>query len=72
MLVASADTIDAAAWRAVEEMAGLISKLTGLPCVESRRLLSTAGDIRISQIVNPRKTCRAVIPKEALPGAWPF
>jgi hypothetical protein len=36
----------------------------------SRRLLSTAGDIYISQIVNPRKTCRAVISREALGGAW--
>lgn len=71
MLVASADTIDAAAWRAVEEMAGLISKLTGLNYVEARRLLSTAGDIRISQIVNPKKTCRAVMPRVALGGAWP-
>jgi len=71
MLVASADTLDAAAWRAVEEMAGLISKLTGLNYVESRRLLSTAGDIRISQIVNPKKTCRAVIPRAALGEAWP-
>ena len=71
MLVASADTLDAAAWRAVEEMAGLISTLTGLSYVESRRLLSTAGDIRISQIVNPKKTCRAVVPRAALGEAWP-
>ena len=47
-------------------MSGLISKLTGLSNVEARRLLSTAGDIRISQIVNPKKTCRAVIGREAL------
>jgi len=71
MLVASAETLDAAAWRAVEEMAGLISTLTGLSYVASRRLLSTAGDIRISQIVNPKKTCRAVIPRAALGEAWP-
>jgi acetamidase/formamidase len=35
-----------------------------------RRLLSTAGDIYISQVVNPKKTCRAVISREALGGAW--
>jgi len=72
MLIASADTLDAAAWRAVEEMSGLLCKIAGLSYVEARRLLSTAGDIRISQIVNPRKTCRAVIPKAAIPDHWPF
>jgi len=72
ILVASAETLDEAAHRAMEEMAGLLGKLTGLRYAECRRLLSTAGDIRISQIVNPKKTCRAVIPRAAIPEAWPF
>jgi len=72
MLLASADTLDEAAWKAVAEMAKLLTQLTGLSDVEARRLLSTVGDIRISQIVNPRKTCRAIIPKSAIPGRWPF
>lgn len=72
MLIASADTLDEAAWRAVGEMAKLLSKLTGLSDAEARRLLCTAGEVRISQIVNPKKTCRAVIPKWAIAEHWPF
>jgi len=72
MLLASGETVDEAAWKAVAEMAKLLSKLTGLSDVEARRLLSTAGDIRISQTVNPLKTCRAIIPKAAIPEQWPF
>jgi amidase len=72
MVLTSANTLDEAAWKAVAEMAKLLSRLTGLSDVESRRLLSTVGELRISQIVNPRKTCRAVIPKAAIRDAWPF
>lgn len=72
ILVASAETLDAAAWRAVDEMAGLISRLTGLSNSQARRLLSTAGDLRISQIVNPKKTCRLVVPKQAIGRDLPF
>jgi amidase len=72
ILVASAETVDAAARRAVDEMAGLLGKLAGLSDKEARALISTAGDIRISQIVNPKKTCRAVMPRAAIPEAWPF
>jgi amidase len=72
MLLASADTLDEAAWQAVAEMAKLLIRLLGISDVEARRLLSTAGDLRISQIVNPKKTCRAVIPRSALQDHWPF
>lgn len=72
MVLAHGETVDEAAWGAVDAMAKLLSKLTGLSDTEARRLLSTAGDVRISQIVNPRKTCRAIIPKEAIPEHWPF
>jgi amidase len=72
MLLASGDTLDEAAWLAVGEMAKLITKLTGLPDHLARRLLSTVGEVRISQIVNPRKGCRAVIPKAAIGERWPF
>ncbi len=72
MLLASGDTLDDAAWRAVGEMAKLLTKLAGLPDHITRRMLSTLGDVRISQIVNPKKTCRAVIPKAAVGEGWPF
>lgn len=72
MLFAHGDTVDEAAWGVVEAMSQLLAKLTGLSQTEARRLLGTAGDIYISQIVNPKKTCRAVIPKAAIPDVWPF
>jgi amidase len=72
MLFGHGDTIDEAAWAAVEAMAKLLSKLTGLSEIRASRLLGTAGDIRISQIVNPKKTCRAIIPRAAIPEHWPF
>jgi len=64
--------IECAAEVTVEAMSKLLSKLTGLSEIEGCRLLSTVGDVRISQIVNPKKTCRAIIPREALPEHWPF
>jgi amidase len=72
MLIASADTLEEAAWRAVGELAKLVSKLTGLSDAEARRMLSTVGEVRISQIVNPKKTCRAVLPRWAIAEHWPF
>ena len=72
MLFAHSEKLDEAAWEVVADMAKLLTELTGLSDTEARRLLSTAGDIRISQIVNPKKTCRAIIPREAIPDHWPF
>jgi len=72
MVLAAAEILDEAAWQAVAEMAQVISKLTALSDCEARRLLSTAGELRISQIVNPKKACRAVIPRSAIPEHWPF
>jgi amidase len=72
MVFAHGDTVDEAAWGAVAEMAKLLTQMTGLSDAESRRLLATAGEVRISQIVNPKKTCRAIIPREAIPDRWPF
>jgi amidase len=72
MVLAAGQDLDEAAWQAVAEGAKLISKVTGLSDCEARRLLSTAGELRISQIVNPRKACRAVIPRAAIPDHWPF
>jgi amidase len=72
MIFAHGETVDEAAWGVVDQMAKLLAKLTGLSDLDSRRLLSTAGDVRISQMVNPRKTCRAIIPRQAIPDHWPF
>jgi amidase len=72
MVLAAGETLDDAACQAVAEGAKAISKLTGLSDCEARRLLSTACELRISQIVNPKKACRAVIPRQAISNVWPF
>lgn len=72
MVLACAELLDDAAWQAVAEMAQVITRLTGLPDHQARQLLSTAGQLRISQIVNPKKACRAVIRREVIPDHWPF
>ena len=72
MLFGHGATLDEAAWTAVEAMSECLSKLTGRSKIEGCRLLSTVGEVRISQMVNPKKTCRAIIPREAIPEDWPF
>jgi amidase len=72
MLFGNGATVDEAAWAAVEAMSEFLSKLTGRSKTEGCQLLSTVGELRISQIVNPRKTCRAIIPRAAIPEHWPF
>ena len=66
MVFAHSEDLDTAARDAVTAMAKLLSELSGLSDMEARRLLSTAGDVAISQMVNPKKTCRAIIPKAAI------
>ncbi len=72
MVLAHGDTVDEAAWGAVDAMVNVLGTLTELPERDCLRLLATAGEVRISQIVNPKKTCRAIIPREAIPDCWPF
>jgi len=63
ILLASEETLDAAAWAAVEEAVRLVSARKSLPCEEARLLVSTLGEVRISQMVNPLKTARVELPK---------
>lgn len=66
MVIASGDTIDdaikAAADQAVEHLASGLE----ISWEEAYMLASLAVDIRISQVVDPKKTVRAVIPKAIL------
>ncbi|MCC6445841.1 MAG: acetamidase/formamidase family protein [Armatimonadetes bacterium] len=63
ILIASAETLDDAAWSAVEQAALLIAARKGVSYDEARLLISTMGELRISQIVNPLKTVRVELPK---------
>jgi amidase len=58
MTIASAETLDAAAVQATKNMATFLANRTALSIEEAGMLLSGAGDLYVSQIVNPLKTAR--------------
>jgi amidase len=55
--------LDQAAQGAIEGMARLLTELGGLPLNEAGMLMSTVGQLRICQVVDPLKTCRMEFPK---------
>lgn len=66
--VASAPTLDEAATLATESMFLLLHKKNQkLDKNDIIRLMGIAGDLRISQVVNPQKTAKYKIPKSVFP-----
>lgn len=61
--IVSADTLDAAARIATEEMIDRIITKTGLPLSEVTMLMSAVGQVEICQIVDPLITARFKVPK---------
>jgi amidase len=72
MVIVSADTLDTAAKEAVEALAALIAAHSPLAYAEARMLIGIAGDLRIGQIVNPRRTLRAAIRLDRVPWHSPL
>lgn len=68
--ISSADTLDAAAWNAVEEMRKIVMKLLKVDKDEARLLVGVLGNVRISQIVNPKKTVRVEMPMIKTSEGW--
>lgn len=64
--ICSAPDLDEAASGAIHRLADFLTQSVGLTLVEAGRLMSTAGDLRICQVVDPLKTCRMEFPKEVL------
>ena len=64
--VASAPTLDEAATLATRDMADLLGARLGLTPTEATMLMSAAGDLRVSQVVDPLKTARFALPKDVL------
>ena len=60
--VASANTLDEAAWSAVEEMRRMIMSALNVDADEARIMVGVLGNVRVSQIVNPKKTVRVEMP----------
>jgi amidase len=67
MVIASEDTLDQAAASASEAMTDLVRKGLGLSFEDALILCSLSMDLRISQVVDPKKTVRAVMPLSVLP-----
>lgn len=64
--IVSKKTLDEAADSAVEEMVNYLLKRTDMGIEEISMLLSAAGQVQVSQIVDPLKTARCFLPKNIL------
>uniref|UniRef100_A0A7C9NUB3 Acetamidase n=1 Tax=Muribaculaceae bacterium Z82 TaxID=2304548 RepID=A0A7C9NUB3_9BACT len=67
-IIASAESLDAAADRAVHEMVDLLHDRTGVAKDELIMLLSLTADVQVCQMVDPEKTVRFMVPKYVLEG----
>ncbi len=65
-IIASAESLDAAADRAVHEMVDLIHERTGRGKDEIIMLMSLVADVQVCQMVDPEKTVRFMVPKYVL------
>ena len=65
-IIASAETLDAAADRAVHEMVDLMVDRCDMDEAEAVMLLSLVGDVQVCQMVDPEKTVRFMVPKYVL------
>ena len=68
--IASDDTLDSAAWKAVQEMRKIVVSALGVDADEARVLVGLLGNVRISQIVNPRKTVSVEMPLVRTDKGW--
>ncbi len=64
--VASAPTLDEAVILATRDMANLLGARLGLDAVEATMLMSAAGELRVSQVVDPLRTARFELPRSVL------
>ena len=66
MIIASGDTVDDAIYEATSRATEYIMKALDISWEEAYVLVSLTVDIRISQLVDPKITVRAVIPKRVV------
>jgi len=64
--IASAETLDDAADQATGDMADLLIQRLGLSAADATMLMSAAGQLQVSQVVDPLKTARYAMSKEIL------
>ncbi len=65
-VISSAESLDAAADRAVHTMVDLLHNRTGVAQAELVMLLSLVGNVQVCQMVDPEKTVRFMVPKYVL------
>lgn len=65
-IIVSADSLDAAADIAVQQMVDLVCDRTSEPAADVVMLLSLIADVQVCQMVDPQKTVRFMVPKYAL------
>ncbi|HOL16125.1 MAG TPA: acetamidase/formamidase family protein [Bacillota bacterium] len=66
MVIASGDTLEEATFNAVDETVKYLQKALALSWEDAYILSSLVVDIKINQVVNPKKTIRAAIPKSLI------
>jgi amidase len=64
--IASAETLDEAAELATRDMADLLVDRLGLSAAAASMLMSAAGHLQVSQVVDPLKTARFALPKSVI------
>jgi acetamidase/formamidase len=62
--------LDNAAWKAVEEMRKIVMSTLQFDEDEARLLVGLLGNVRVSQIVNPKKTARVEMPLVRTGEGW--
>ena len=67
MVIASAETLDDAVYIAGKEITSHIERALDLKWEDAYMFNSLFTDFKISQVVNPKKTVRAVVKKKLLP-----
>jgi amidase len=68
--IASEDSLDSAACKAVQEMRKIVVSALDVDADEARVLVGLMGNIRVSQIVNPKKTVRVEMPLARTDKGW--
>ena len=63
MIIASAPTLEEATQKSVSQAVGALAKVLNCMWEEAYILASLVVDVRISQVVDPLMTVRAVVPK---------
>jgi amidase len=66
--IASAETLDEAADLATRDMADLLCERIGLSAGDATMLMSIAGELQVSQVVDPLKTARFALPTSIVAG----